>query len=861
MRGDLQVNVDQTSAHPHDSEIKALLDEEGAVIRAAHFSGANGSEVVQRRTGLIDRMLRLAHGRLPPSPRPALLAIGGYGRGELNPHSDIDIMFLCRDDADRQSSTELLYLLWDAGMDISYSVRTVKECVALARQDGKIRTSLMESRLIAGEPALYASFLNAMQSDVFHWRAASYINEKIAERIAARLKYGGSLYLREPNIKEGTGGLRDFHTALWIAFAHFRITSLADLVHEGVLTAGQYAVFLRSRNFLWRVRNELHYLSGRKNDHLTFDLQERAARDFQYRDSTHLLAVERFMKSYFLHARNIREFSNIVSEAVLRKPRTRWFERKLSLGPFSLVGRTLMPSTDGACQDDPSLIMTAFELAQSRHAVFSDRLRSLISACRIDDRVRTSAATGRAFIAILNNPDNLFETLTLMKDLRFLGRYLPEFRAIQALARHDYYHKYTVDEHILLAIRNLQNLWSGTFPALTTLSEAFKGLKKRWVLILAVLLHDLGKAYRSDHEQRGTELAETILARMAVEGKDRERILFLIRNHLLMSNLSQRRELTDQKVIADFARVVADRENLSLLYLLTYADISAVNPTAWTQWKAVLLQDLYLRTVKYLERGAPAGEEDHARVLAASARIRSAASKLFTSRVIDEFLAVMPDQYLLYTPVSRVLDHMGMMQRLPNEKLLIQYRHYPEKGFTELTVCAYDAYGMFYRTAGTIASKNLSILRAQVYTAKNGVMIDTFQVTDPDGTICTYDEAWESVCGTLRAVLMNESRSPTPGVSLFVSAAPGKVTPLVEFDNDSSEAFTIIDITARDRVGLLYSVTKALYDLNLDIASAKIVTEGVRVMDSFYVTDLLRRKVTDEVRLNRIKEELLKVPG
>ena len=322
---------------------------------------------------------------------------------------------------------------------------------------------------------------------------------------------------------------------------------------EGVLTAGQYAVFLRSRNFLWRVRNELHYLSGRKNDHLTFDLQERTARDFHYRDSAHLLAVERFMKSYFLHARNIREFSNIVSEAVLRKPRTRWFERKLSLGPFSLVGRTLMPSSDGTVTTIRRLIMTAFELAQSRHAAFSDRLRSLISSCRIDDRVRTSAAASRAFIAILNNPDNLSETLTLMKDLRFLGRYLPEFRAIQALARHDYYHKYTVDEHILLAIRNLQNLWSGNFPALTTLSEAFKGLKKRWVLILAVLLHDLGKAYRSDHELRGAEIAETILARMGVEGEDRERILFLIRNHLIMSNLSQRRELTDRKVIADFA--------------------------------------------------------------------------------------------------------------------------------------------------------------------------------------------------------------------------------------------------------------------------------------------------------------------
>jgi [protein-PII] uridylyltransferase len=291
--------LDQTPAHTHDNGIKALLDEEEAVIRTAHFSGASGSEVVQRRTDLIDRTLRKVYDRLPQSPMPALLAIGGYGR-ETEPafrhRYHVPVPGRCGRAVLHRTALPAL----GRGHGHFHSVRTVKECVALAREDGKIRTSLMESRLIAGEPALYASFLTAMQSDVFHWRAASFINEKVAERVATRLKYGGSIYLREPNIKEGAGGLRDVHTAFWIAFVRYRITSLADLVREGVLTAGQYAVFLRSRNFLWRVRNELHYLSGRKNDHLTFDLQERAAGDFHYRDSTHLLAVERFMKSYFL---------------------------------------------------------------------------------------------------------------------------------------------------------------------------------------------------------------------------------------------------------------------------------------------------------------------------------------------------------------------------------------------------------------------------------------------------------------------------------------------------------------------------------------------------------------------------------
>lgn len=842
--------------------IRTMLEEENGVIRAAHFAGAGGSEIVQRRTGLIDRTLREAHARLSAACiMPSLVAIGGYGRGELNPHSDIDVMFLCKDEADRKRSPELLYLLWDAGLDVGYSVRTVKECAALARQDIKIRTSLIESRLVAGDPGIYDAFSETMRSEVFYWKANEFIHEKIAERNATRRKLGGSVYLREPNIKEGEGGLRDFHTALWISFVRFRISSLAELVARNVITEGQYAVFQRSRNFLWRVRNEVHYISGRKNDHLTFGLQERTASDFHYRDSAHLLAVERFMKAYFLHARNVREFTCIVTEAVLPKPSRRWFERKLMIGPFSLIGKTLVPPSDDICRGDMSLVLSAFEISQSRHAVLSDHLKSLIRGCRIDDQARSSPSAARTFLSILNNPDGLSETLSLMKELRFLGRYLPEFRAIQALARHDYYHLYTVDEHILLAIRNLQNLWTGNYPGLVTLSDAMKTLKKRWILFLSVLLHDLGKAFRHDHERAGAVLAETILTRLSIEGEDRQRVLFLVKNHLVMSSLSQRRELTDRKVMADFTRLVQDRENLSLLYLLTYADISAVNPTAWTQWKAVLLQELYIRTLDCIEKSTLAGEEDKARLAAQIARIRTAAADRFTHQEIDDFISVMSDQYILYTSPRRVIYHLEMMKRLRDEQLVIDHRHYPERGYTELVVCAYDAYGMFYRTAGVIASKNLNILRAQVYTSKSGVMLDTFQITDADGKLCDYEPAWESVLGELRMALKNKSRPAEPSLYGRRLKPATTITLVVEFDNETSESFTIIDISARDRVGLLYSVTKALYDLNLDIGSAKIVTEGSRVMDSFYVTDYLHGKITEERRLGKIKETLMAVLG
>jgi [protein-PII] uridylyltransferase len=835
--------------------LKAVLQEENAVIRAAHFAGAGGNEVVQRRTSLIDRILREVHSGLSKSgPVPAIVAIGGYGRGELNPGSDIDIMLLCGDEKDRARSSDVLYPLWDVGLDVGYSVRTVKECVSLARQDTKIRTSLLESRLVAGDPGLNSAYEHSLRSDILYWRAASFIREKISERMATRRKYGGSIYLREPNIKEGEGGLRDVHTAIWIAFVHYQVSSLEALVEQGILPRTRYASFLRSRNFLWRVRNEIHYLSGRKNDHLTFDLQEQAARDFHYRDSDRLLAVERFMKSYFLHARTIREFAAAVSDAVLRKRRWSWFERKTEIGPFSLMGRTLVPRSEQFCKHDPAQMLAAFEIVQTRHAVLSDGMKEAIRACRMDDRARSSSAAAASFLAILNNPENLAETLTLMKDLRLLGRYLPEFRAIQALARHDFYHLYTVDEHILLAIRNLETVWTGLYPGPATITDAFKGLKKRWVLMLAVLIHDLGKAYREDHEHEGAKIAETILDRLGVTGEDRKRVVFLVENHLVMSSLSQRRELTDRKVIIDFARLVKDRETLALLYLLTYADISAVNPTAWTQWKAVLLQDLYLRALHYIDKNAVVSDEDEARLAALIDKARTAAAGQFTFAEIDAFITAMPDHYFARTSTRKILDHLSMMRQLREEQLVIRHRHNRERGYTELTVCAFDAYGMFYRTAGAIAAQNLNVLRAQVYTSNNGIMLDTFQITDADGRICDYEKAWESVHEELRSALTNRSRPPEPG-RYGRNARQGFVVPAkIEFDNDSSENFTIIDVTAADRIGLLYGITKTLYDLNLDIGSAKIVTEGTKALDSFYVTDLLREKIVDEGRLEKIRD-------
>lgn len=843
-----------------EGDIKSFLQEEEALIRSAHFTGAGGGEVVQRRTALIDRSLKAIYRSIAATGSlPLLIAVGGYGRGELNPYSDIDILFLCRDERERQQTPRMLYALWDAGLDIGYSVRTISECIDLSRNDSKIRTSLLESRLLAGDPARYQEYQQQMQAEIFYRKPQNYITEKIAERNSSRLKYGGSLYLREPNIKESAGGMRDFHSAGWLAFTRFRVSSLSGLVSQGIITSGQLATFFRARNFLWRLRNEIHYLSGRKNDQLTFDLQDSAARDFHFRDSAHLIAVERFMKMYFLNASVIQGFSHLVTERVLPAQKRSWFARAQVIGPFTLAGKTLSPGIDDVVISRPELFMQAFEIYQTRHATFSDRLKHLISTSRFGDEVRASEDAARAFLSILDNPNRLFETLEIMKDLKYLGRYIPEFRAIQSLARRDYYHTYTVDEHILMAIRKLEDVWQGRYPGSSSLYDAFRKLGRRRVLMLTVLLHDLGKACLSDHELRGREIAEGILDRLDLEENDRRRILFLIENHLLMATLSQRRELSDQKVITEFARTVQDVENLNMLYLLTYADLSAVSPTAWSPWKAALLQDLYLRTLAVFERTGDIEQEKRQLTAANILKLQEAARGSFDPEEIRSFIDAMSVHYLDTTSVKRKLYHLEMFRQLLNEKLVIRYRHRHDKGYTELTICAYDAYGMFYRTAGTIAAKNLNVLRAQVYTGRNGVMIDTFQITDADGKLIDYDEVWLNITGDLREVLSGERRPPEPRPSQFYRAVTATIPASVEFDNSSSDALTIIDIVARDRLGLLYRITKCLYDLNLDIASAKIVTEGVRVMDSFYVSDLFRMKITDPGRIAKIKDALAKV--
>ena len=856
----IETALNRNTSKSPQGDIKSFLREEEALIRSAHFDGAGGGEIVQRRTALIDRVLKSIHQSFSRSGNsPLLIAVGGYGRGELNPFSDIDILFLSRDEQDREQTTQMLYALWDAGLDIGYSVRTIDECVELSRNDSKIRTSLLESRFLAGDPTRYQTYMHQMQTEVFYRKPQNYITEKIAERHATRLKYGGSLFLREPNIKESTGGLRDFHSAGWLAWTHYRVSSFSELVIRRIITSEQLNAFIRARNFLWHIRNEIHYLSERKNDQLTFDLQDSAAREFNFRDSKHLLAVERFMKVYFLNASIIHSFARLITERVVPAPKRSWFDRVHTYGPFILAGKVLSQGEDGPFATRPELFMQAFEIYQNQHAVFSGSLKHMITVCRMHDETRSSLPAAKSFLSILDNPDRLFETFELMKDLKYLGKYLPEFRAIQALARRDYYHTYTVDEHILMAMRGLEDVWQGRYPGLSSLYDAFKRLQRRWLLTLSVLLHDLGKAFLSEHEVRGREIAEKILDRLSIQDDDRRRILFLIENHLLMSTISQRRELSDKKVINEFAQTVQDFVNLDMLYLLTYADMSAVSPTAWSQWKAALLQDLYLRTLHALEHTPDSELRSLGMAEHVFNKLLDAAGGKYAAADIRSFIEAMPSHYLNTTSVARQLYHLAMYRQLLNDKLVIGHRHRLDKGYTELTVCAYDAYGMFYKTAGTIASKNLNILRAKVHTGSNGVMIDTFYITDAEGSIIDYEEIWTSLRSDLYQVLSGERKPPEPRASHYDRFVSAKIAAAVSFDNTSSDTLTIIDIIARDRIGLLYKITKCLYDLNLDIASAKIVTEGVRVMDSFYVSDLFGMKITDHERIAKVTSSLLTV--
>ena len=846
-------------------------------LKVRHAEGASGQESVRTHARLMDEVIfsltRLVAAdaeaaRLDPTPL-VVTALGGYGRGELHPLSDIDLMVVYEGELTpyvQRMMQELLYSLWDLGLQIGHSLRSLDDCVAMARTDFPSRTSMQEARFLAGDRRLFGRFRKVLRENVYRRDFAQFLDTTLAERDQRYRRYGASPYIGEPNVKESAGGLRDVHTAMWLGAAKFGARTLRELSDKGLITPREQASTDAALTFLWRVRNELHFFSGHKNDVLSRDVQPRIAKNLGYENDETSLGVERFMRDYYLHARAIHRVSRRLiarcQETLSRRGSAGRRQRQQALadglvyfdGQLHLVDRDASP-----LRAEPTRLMKVFwHLHRLGCELSLDLDRALEvedSLYLVDNGFQRAAAVRDLFLDICRSWGRVAQTFREMHEIGLLGRYLPEFGALTCLVQYDVYHKFSVDQHSLLAVEHLEALAPGQSAESEGAAQVLSEVEKPELLVLGMLLHDVGKARGHGHVAKGIPLVRELVARIELPPEEGALVEFLVAHHLTMSHIAQRRDIDDPKTIADFAATAGDPQRLKMLYLLTWADMRAVGPGVLTPWQATILHELYRRSLARLTGGR---SERPSRTQLAE-RLRLAVGEEVSAQAVKAHLAMMSERYLATTGVQRMAEHLSMLQQLNNTSVATELFHHPDLGSSDLVVVTRDLPGLFSLIAGTLASQGVNIISAQIHTRGDGIAIDTFQVNDPGGDAVTSPAYWGRTLDALRRVLTSDAQVAT---LLEKRRASGRATAGAEgsvkitLDNQLSDDYTVLEVKCPDRLGLLYLVTKTLAALGLDIATARIATEIDQAVDTFYVHDGQGRKVENPDALARVREAL-----
>jgi [protein-PII] uridylyltransferase len=854
---------------------RAALAEGLGSLKSMHAGGASGGESVRAHARLVDEVVSsltrliagdLAENGVAPSPL-VVAALGGYGRGELHPSSDVDLMVVYEGERSpyvTRMTHELLYALWDLGFQVGHSLRSLDECVAIAGTDFPSRTSMQEARYVAGDRALFRRFRKVLRDNVYRHDFDEFLRTALAERDQRYRKWGASPYVGEPNVKESAGGLRDLHTAMWLVAAKFGARTLKELADKGLITRAEQGGTDAALTFLWRVRNELHFFSGHKNDVLTRDVQPRIADNLGYRDDGTGLGVERFMRDYYLHARVVHRISRRLiarcQETLQRRVGAERRQRQQALadGLVLLDGRLHLAEGDaGVLRAEPMRIFKVFWHLHRLGCELSLDLERAVEEARdaIDDEIRRSPVARDLVLDICRQWGRVAQTLSEMNELGVLGRYLPEFGALRCLVQYDVYHKFTADQHSLLAVEHLEALAPGRSTESEGAALVFNEVEKPELLALGMLLHDIGKGQGHGHVAKGIPLAAELTARMGLPVDDARMVVFLVAHHVTMSHIAQRRDIDDPKTIADFAAIVGDPERLRTLYLLTYADMRAVGPRVLTGWQAVVLHDLYTRTLTRLTGGRVAKPNR----LTLVPRVHALLGPDVPLQAVKAHLAMTSDRYLATTSPQRMAEHLRLVQMLDRSRVATELFHHPDLGSSDLVVVTQDISGLFSVIAGTLAAHGLNIISAQIHTRQDGIAIDTLQVNDPTGEAATGSWQWERMLASLRAVLAGEQsveelleRRRRSGRSSGTAAGRPKIL----VDNHLSDDYTVVEVKCPDRVGLLYLITRTLSSLGLDIASARIATEIDQALDTFYVHDGRGGKLDEPLGTARAAEAL-----
>ncbi len=863
-------------------ELRTFLKIEDQRLKIAHRCGAPGSQTAAARSAVLDLVVKRAYkaavslggiGGEKTEPVCAVVALGGYGRGELAPYSDLDILFLHpnhRALQTRRLVEQILRLLWDAGITVGPSFRSVSDCVIAAHTDPHLQTALVSTRLLAGSSTIHDSLLQALEKDR-RKRGDAYIGAILRERAARYAKFGAAVCLQEPNVKESPGGIRDLHTALWIGYIRYGCRTLDELRDHDVISESERRTTARAANFLWRVRYAAHLATRRKTERLALDLQTTLAREFGYKQSAYLLASEKFMRDYYRHAREL----NLFSETVLarasesqRKASRNWGKRfsQTSAEPLSINhGQVQLDGDAKLLTDKPMLLFDAFALAQAADAPLSQTLRDGMrqSLPAVNRKFRHSAEASRAFMKLLARRGRAGYVLRIMHEIGFLSRFLPEFGHISLLIQHDLYHHYTVDEHTLKAVEALDELYASHDKQRAHLRAVFDEIEDPGLLYLSILLHDIGKGRGRGHIPRGAKIAERVCKRLGLaeivpgsstgqpgwDGRAAE-VVLMVRQHVAMAQLAQRRDLNEPHVVADFATRMGTLDALNLLLLLTYADLNAVAPGVWSEWKSTLLWELY-RRARTMLTGTDALSDETTTTARFKEQLAKALEGSVALSAIERHVALLPDRYVRVTRPAAAAVHLQLVNELnllkgPESDVFVRRWLRCGRESTELTICARDRHGLCADIAGALAANGIEILSAELNTREDGIALDVFMLREASTRHAIDLHRYPAIERSLRKTIAGEMdvaalverwrTRNAPRKRIAVTPNPRHL-PQVACDNDASQASTLIEVHALDEPGLVYKIANALALLGLDIVCAKIATEKSDALDVFYVND------------------------
>jgi [protein-PII] uridylyltransferase len=871
--------------------LRQLVDEVRVEARHQLESDGGGRTCAEGLSAFQDALIRLAHdfttnnvyrAKNPSAAeRMAIVATGGYGRGLLAPGSDIDLLFLLpyKQTAWGESVAEYtLYLLWDLGFKVGHATRTIDQCVRLSHSDMTIRTALLDARLILGDEVLFAEFQRRFRKDVLGVNVRAFIDAKLEEQNARHARAGASRYLVEPNIKDGKGGLRDLHTLHWLAKHLYPEKAEEEFVETRVFTPGEYRSFRRCESFLWSVRCQLHFLTDRPEERLSFDLQPVMAERLGYRGHAGLRAVERFMKHYFLVAKEVGELTRIVCSALEMKQLKSLPSLGTLLSPFGWRRRARLRRTsdfriengrikavnkDVFAKDSVNFIRL-FTIADEQQATFTPEvLREVRANLRlIDDSLRANPAANRLFLRLLTDARNPEVVLRNMNEAGVLGHFIPYFGRVVSMMQFNMYHHFTVDEHLIRTIGFLSYIersrYSVEHPVAT---EIIRTIDNRRALYVATFLHDIAKGREEDHSQAGARIARELGPRLGLTPSETETASWLVEHHLAMSTFAQSRDLNDPKTIRDFADLVQSRERLKLLLLLTVADLRAVGPGVWTGWKGQLLRTLYFETEPLLGGGYTTLTRTE-RMSRAQNALRQRLSD-WPKGELERFIDRHYPAYWLRTDLDVIAEHAKLIRDAEAQRRSLVTRIATDafRGVTEITLLAPNHPRLLAMVAGACAGAGANIVDAQISTTRDGMALDTIYLEREFDHGEDEERRAKKIAATIERLLKGEARltevvatkkRPKARLSAFT------VEPQVVIDNTLSDALTVIEINGLDRPGLLYDVTREISDMNLDIASAHIATFGEKAVDVFYVTDLTGKKITSSSRETTIRERLTK---